>query len=193
MSTATLPRRNRGAARLDWPVPHRWRCSATRGAGRAGAARRAAGRRPLLVVLGFALGVAFLKAEFRFTASWRRFLVRGEAGGMLGGLLLIAVAALRHRAGRGARSRLRRRDCADRAVAHRRRVRVRHRHAARQRLRLRHALHGRRRLRAHADRARPVHRRQRGRQFAPAGLSGARRDRSRFSRRITSGPGAALR
>src|SRR5829696_648495 len=47
-----------------------------------------------LVILGFALGVAFLKAEFSFTAAWRRFLVNGEAGGLLAALLLIAVAAL---------------------------------------------------------------------------------------------------
>jgi uncharacterized membrane protein YedE/YeeE len=46
-----------------------------------------------LIVLGFALGVAFLKAEFSFTAAWRRFLVHGEAGGLLAALLLIAVAA----------------------------------------------------------------------------------------------------
>ena len=46
-----------------------------------------------LVILGFALGVAFLKAEFSFTAAWRRFLVNGEAGGLLAALLLIAVAA----------------------------------------------------------------------------------------------------
>src|SRR5512132_1465461 len=42
---------------------------------------------------GFGLGIAFLKAEFSYTASWRRFLVRGEAGGLLGGLIVIAVAA----------------------------------------------------------------------------------------------------
>ena len=42
---------------------------------------------------GFALGVAFLKSEFSFTAAWRRFLVNGEAGGLIGALLLIAVAA----------------------------------------------------------------------------------------------------
>ena len=48
----------------------------------------------LLIVGGFGLGVAFLKAEFSYTASWRRFLNRGEAGGMLGGLIVIAVAAL---------------------------------------------------------------------------------------------------
>src|SRR5436305_3874382 len=47
-----------------------------------------------LVILGFALGVAFLKAEFSFTAAWRRFLIKGEAGGLLAALLLIAVAAI---------------------------------------------------------------------------------------------------
>jgi uncharacterized membrane protein YedE/YeeE len=46
-----------------------------------------------LVLSGFALGVVFLKAEFSFTAAWRRLIVRGQADGMLGGLLLIAVAA----------------------------------------------------------------------------------------------------
>jgi uncharacterized membrane protein YedE/YeeE len=47
-----------------------------------------------LILGGFGLGVAFLKAEFSYTASWRRFLTRGEAGGLLGGLLVIAIAAL---------------------------------------------------------------------------------------------------
>ena len=47
-----------------------------------------------LILLGAALGAAFLKAEFSFTAAWRRFLVRGEAGGLIGALILIAVAAL---------------------------------------------------------------------------------------------------
>jgi uncharacterized membrane protein YedE/YeeE len=47
-----------------------------------------------LILGGFGLGVAFLKAEFSYTASWRRFLVRGEAGGLIGGLIVIAVAAL---------------------------------------------------------------------------------------------------
>lgn len=47
-----------------------------------------------LLVLGFALGVAFLKTEFSFTASWRRFIVKGQPDGLLGGLLLIAIAAL---------------------------------------------------------------------------------------------------
>src|SRR5687767_7860930 len=46
-----------------------------------------------LILSGFALGVVFLKAEFSFTASWRRLITRGQADGMLGGLLLIAVAA----------------------------------------------------------------------------------------------------
>src|SRR3954471_24658591 len=47
-----------------------------------------------LIVGGFALGAAFLKTEFSFTAAWRRFLVKGEAGGLLAVLLLIAVAAI---------------------------------------------------------------------------------------------------
>lgn len=47
-----------------------------------------------LILGGFALGIAFLKAEFSYTASWRRFLTRGEAGGLIGGLIVIAVAAL---------------------------------------------------------------------------------------------------
>jgi uncharacterized membrane protein YedE/YeeE len=46
-----------------------------------------------LIIGGFALGAAFLKTEFSFTAAWRRFLVKGEAGGLLAALLLIAVAA----------------------------------------------------------------------------------------------------
>lgn len=46
-----------------------------------------------LLVLGFALGAAFLRTEFSFTASWRRLIVRGQADGFLGGLLLIAIAA----------------------------------------------------------------------------------------------------
>jgi uncharacterized membrane protein YedE/YeeE len=50
-------------------------------------------RSGLLLALGFAMGAAFLKAEFSFTASWRRFLVRGDAGGLLVILLLIALLA----------------------------------------------------------------------------------------------------
>lgn len=47
-----------------------------------------------LILGGFGLGVAFLKAEFSYTASWRRFLTRGEAGGLIGGLIVVAVATL---------------------------------------------------------------------------------------------------
>jgi uncharacterized membrane protein YedE/YeeE len=47
----------------------------------------------VLILGGFGLGIAFLKAEFSYTASWRRFLTRGEAGGLLGGLIVIAVCA----------------------------------------------------------------------------------------------------
>jgi uncharacterized membrane protein YedE/YeeE len=47
-----------------------------------------------LIVGGFGLGIAFLKAEFSYTASWRRFLTRGEAGGLLAGLIVIAICAL---------------------------------------------------------------------------------------------------
>jgi len=47
-----------------------------------------------LIGLGFGLGIAFFRAEFSFTAAWRRFLVRGEAGGLMGAFLLIAVAAV---------------------------------------------------------------------------------------------------
>src|SRR5262249_59962554 len=31
---------------------------------------------------------------FRYAASWRRFLTRGEAGGLLGGLIVIAICAV---------------------------------------------------------------------------------------------------
>jgi uncharacterized membrane protein YedE/YeeE len=47
-----------------------------------------------LILGGFGLGVAFLKAEFSYTASWRRFLTKGEAGGVLCGLIVIAICAL---------------------------------------------------------------------------------------------------
>jgi len=47
-----------------------------------------------LVIGGFGLGIAFWKAEFSYTASFRRFLNSGEAGGLIGGLIVIAVAAL---------------------------------------------------------------------------------------------------
>lgn len=48
----------------------------------------------LLILGGFGLGIAFFRAEFSFTASWRRFLNRGEAGGLIGGLIVVAVSAL---------------------------------------------------------------------------------------------------
>ena len=47
-----------------------------------------------LILGGFGLGIAFLKAEFSYTASWRRFLTRGEAGGLVGGLIVIVICAL---------------------------------------------------------------------------------------------------
>ena len=47
-----------------------------------------------LILGGFGLGIVFLKAEFSYTASWRRFLTRGEAGGLIGGLIVIAICAL---------------------------------------------------------------------------------------------------
>jgi uncharacterized membrane protein YedE/YeeE len=47
-----------------------------------------------LILGGFGLGIAFLKAEFSYTASWRRFLTRGEASGLIGGLIVIAICAL---------------------------------------------------------------------------------------------------
>ena len=46
-----------------------------------------------LLALGFGLGAAFLNFEFSFTASWRRFLVRGEAGGLLAPPLRLAYIA----------------------------------------------------------------------------------------------------
>jgi uncharacterized membrane protein YedE/YeeE len=46
-----------------------------------------------LLLSGFALGAVFLKAEFSFTASWRRFITRGQADGLLAALVLIAIAA----------------------------------------------------------------------------------------------------
>lgn len=47
-----------------------------------------------LVLGGFGLGIAFLKAEFSYTASWRRFVTRGDASGLLGGLIVIVICAL---------------------------------------------------------------------------------------------------
>jgi len=47
-----------------------------------------------LILGGFGLGIAFLKAEFSYTASWRRFVTRGDASGLVGGLIVIAICAL---------------------------------------------------------------------------------------------------
>jgi uncharacterized membrane protein YedE/YeeE len=47
-----------------------------------------------LILGGFGLGAAFLVAEFSFTASWRRFITRGQADGLIGGLIVVAVGAL---------------------------------------------------------------------------------------------------
>src|SRR4051812_41425470 len=47
-----------------------------------------------LIVGGFGLGIAFVRAEFSYTASWRRFLSKGDAGGLIGGLIVVAIAAL---------------------------------------------------------------------------------------------------
>ena len=46
-----------------------------------------------LLLGGFALGMVFFKAELSFTAAWRRFIVRGDADGLLATFLLIAIAA----------------------------------------------------------------------------------------------------
>jgi uncharacterized membrane protein YedE/YeeE len=47
-----------------------------------------------LILGGFGLGIAFLKAEFSYTVSWRRFLTRGDASGLVGGLSVIVICAL---------------------------------------------------------------------------------------------------
>jgi uncharacterized protein len=47
-----------------------------------------------LILGGFGLGIAFLKAEFSYTASWRRFVTRGDASGLVGGLIVIVICAL---------------------------------------------------------------------------------------------------
>jgi uncharacterized membrane protein YedE/YeeE len=47
-----------------------------------------------LILGGFGLGAAFLVAEFSFTASWRRFITRGQADGLIGGLIVVAIGAL---------------------------------------------------------------------------------------------------
>src|SRR5215211_3097840 len=92
MTTTTLETRAAGLPRLDWP----FLIAAVLGTTVLVALVALDGHpaSAALVILGFALGVAFLKAEFSFTAAWRRFLANGEAGGLLGVLLLIAVAAI---------------------------------------------------------------------------------------------------
>ena len=117
--------------------------------------------------------------------------MRGEAGGLLGGLHCDRGRRARDRAGRGAGAELRRRHRAARTLAHHRRLRLRHRHAARQWLRLRHALHGGRRLGPHADRARVLHHRQRVRQSVAAGVPRARRHRSGAGLRLFRAVGRA--
>src|SRR5262252_2438986 len=47
-----------------------------------------------LILGGFGLGIAFLKAEFSYTTSWRRFVTRGDASGLVGGLIVIVMCAL---------------------------------------------------------------------------------------------------
>ena len=179
------------APRCDWPFLTA-AVLATARAGRAGAARRPAGGRGADRCRGFALGVGVPQGRVQLhrvvaaadrARPGRRPARRAAADRDCGG---------GDRAGGGAGAGLRRRDRAARAVARDRRLRVRHRHAARQRLRLRHALHRRRRLRPHADHARVLHRRQRDRQPASAGVPGARRHRSDPRRRTISGPGAGL-
>src|SRR5947209_1252601 len=91
MTTTTLDR-SASLPRLDWP----FLIAAVLGTAVLVALVALDGQlaSAMLVILGFALGVAFLKAEFSFTAAWRRFLVKGEAGGLLAVLLLIAVASI---------------------------------------------------------------------------------------------------
>src|SRR3954447_23090918 len=92
MTTTTLDTSASSLPRLDWP----FLIAAVLGAAVLVALVVLDGQpaSAALVILGFALGVAFLKSEFSFTAAWRRFLVKGEAGGLLSVLLLIAVASI---------------------------------------------------------------------------------------------------
>jgi uncharacterized protein len=91
MSTTTLSSPAAAAPRLDWP----FLLAAMLGTAVLVALVMLDGQpaSAALIVGGFALGAAFLKTEFSFTAAWRRFLVKGEAGGLLAALLLIAIAA----------------------------------------------------------------------------------------------------
>src|SRR3954469_25151700 len=92
MTTTTLATSASSLPRLDWP----FLIAAVLGTAVLVALVAIDGQlaSATLVILGFALGVAFLKIEFSFTAAWRRFLVNGEAGGLLAVLLLIATAAI---------------------------------------------------------------------------------------------------
>ena len=78
MSTTTLKRRRRQLPRLDWP----FLIAAVLGTAVLVALVLLDGQpaSAALVILGFALGAAFLKAEFSFTAAWRRFLVQRRGG-----------------------------------------------------------------------------------------------------------------
>jgi uncharacterized protein len=91
MSTTTLSSPAADLPRLDWP----FLLAAVLGAAVLIALVVLDGQpaSAALIIGGFGLGAAFLKTEFSFTAAWRRFLVKGEAGGLLAALLLIAVAA----------------------------------------------------------------------------------------------------
>src|SRR4029077_18600205 len=92
MTTTTLGTSASSLPRLDWP----FLIAAVLGAAVLVALVALDGQpaSAALVMLGFALGVAFLTAEFCFPAAWRRSLVNGEAGGVLAALWLIAVAAI---------------------------------------------------------------------------------------------------
>lgn len=90
-TTTTLDTAPKSVARRDWP----FLLVATLGAAVLMALVVLDGQpaSAALIAFGFALGAAFLVGEFSFTASWRRLLTRGEAGGLLAGLLVVAVAA----------------------------------------------------------------------------------------------------
>src|SRR2546423_11226944 len=81
MTTTTVETPAAALPRLDWP----FLIAAVLGAAVLVALVALDGQpaSAALVILGCALGGAFLKAEFSFTAAWRRFLVNGEAGGVV--------------------------------------------------------------------------------------------------------------
>src|SRR5258707_7472673 len=91
MSTTTLSSRAAAVPRLDWPFLIAAVLATAVLVGLVVLDGQPASA--VLIIGGFALGAAFLKTEFSFTAAWRRFLMKGEAGGLLAALLLIAVAA----------------------------------------------------------------------------------------------------